>query len=52
MKHWKTYIERQKTEYLHTIIPPETAAEIVVVIPCYNEPALLKHWKISVLPIA
>ncbi|WP_298646403.1 hypothetical protein [uncultured Proteiniphilum sp.] len=40
MKHWKAYIERQRPEYLHVTIPPETAADIVVVIPCYNEPAL------------
>ncbi len=42
MKHWKTYIERQKAEYLYAIIPPGAAAEIVVVIPCYNEPALFE----------
>lgn len=42
MKHWKTYIGRQKPEYLYTLIPPETAADMVVVIPCYNEPALLE----------
>lgn len=41
MKHWKTYIERQKTEYLDTIIPPEKAADMIVVIPCYDEPDLL-----------
>jgi len=42
MKHWKTYIGRQKPEYLRTIIPPDTAADMVVVIPCYNEPNLLE----------
>ncbi|SFL18319.1 hypothetical protein SAMN05216357_11496 [Porphyromonadaceae bacterium KH3CP3RA] len=42
MKHWEAYIKRQKPEYLCTIIPPETAADIVVVIPCYNEPALFE----------
>lgn len=36
------YIERQKTEYLRDIIPPETAADMIVVIPCYNEPALFE----------
>ena len=42
MKHWKAYIERQKPEYLDTAIPPETAADIIVVIPCYNEPGLFE----------
>lgn len=40
MKHLKTYIERQKPEYLRITIPPDAAADMVVVIPCYNEPAL------------
>lgn len=41
MKHWQSYLERQKPEYLHTTVLPETAACMVVVIPCYNEPRLL-----------
>lgn len=40
MKHWKSYIERQKPEYLHSAIPLEATADLIVVIPCYNEPAL------------
>ncbi|NLX65175.1 MAG: glycosyltransferase [Bacteroidales bacterium] len=42
MEHWKTYIERQKVEYLHTTIPPKAAADMIVVIPCYNEPNLFE----------
>lgn len=42
MKHWKSYLERQKPEYLRTVIPPDAAADIVVVIPCYDEPALFE----------
>ncbi len=42
MNPLKTYIERQKPEHLCTIIPPERAADMVVVIPCYNEPALFE----------
>lgn len=40
MKHLKVYLERQKSEYLHTPVPQDEAADIVVVIPCYDEPAL------------
>ncbi|MDR2815613.1 MAG: glycosyltransferase [Proteiniphilum sp.] len=40
MKRLKTYIEKQKPEYLRVALPPEAAADIIVVIPCYNEPAL------------
>jgi glycosyltransferase involved in cell wall biosynthesis len=42
MKHLTRYIERQKPEYLQTVIPPGAMADIVVVIPCYNEPDLLE----------
>ena len=39
-KHWHTYIERQKPVYNTTPLPLEFAADMVVVIPCYNEPGL------------
>ncbi|MDO5664043.1 MAG: glycosyltransferase family 2 protein [Bacteroidia bacterium] len=40
MKHWQPYIERQKPEYLQTKFPSDFAADIIVVIPCYNEKEL------------
>jgi len=39
-KHWVSYIERQKPLYRATPLPTEFAADMVVVIPCYNEPGL------------
>jgi glycosyltransferase involved in cell wall biosynthesis len=40
MKHWKTYLDRQNAAY--TSVAPSSAfdADMVVVIPCYNEPGL------------
>lgn len=38
--NWKAYIERQKPEYRVTSFSPEFEADMVVVIPCYNEPGL------------
>jgi len=40
MKHWKPYIERQKPEYKSVALPSELNAQMVVVIPCFNETAL------------
>ncbi len=40
MKHWKPYTERQKPEYNRIALPAEVNAEVIVVIPCFNEPAL------------
>lgn len=40
MKYWKSYVERQKPEYLRTTIPPDVDADMIVVIPCYHEPSL------------
>lgn len=40
VKNWKSYIDRQKKEYTRFRYPKEFGAEIVVVIPCYNEPGL------------
>lgn len=42
MKHLKAYIERQKPEYLSVTIPEEMAADMVMVIPCYDEPGLFE----------
>lgn len=39
-KHWNSYIERQNPAFRATPLPPEFAADMVVVIPCYNEPGL------------
>lgn len=41
MKHWQSYLERQKPEYLCAAVSPEIVADMAVVIPCYNEPRLL-----------
>lgn len=42
MKHWKSYIEKQKQEYLRVTIPAQIAADMIVVIPCYDEPDLFQ----------
>lgn len=42
MKNWKSYISRQKEEYTRTRYPQAFDAEMVVVIPCYNEHGLLE----------
>ncbi|WP_286833815.1 MULTISPECIES: glycosyltransferase family A protein [unclassified Proteiniphilum] len=42
MKHWKTYLEKQKPEYIRKIFPEECYADMVVVIPCHNEPDLFE----------
>ncbi len=41
MKHWRLYLYRQKPEYLQVNYPLDLAADMVVVIPCYNEKELL-----------
>lgn len=40
MKHWKPYLDRQNAAY--TRVAPSSAmdADMIVVIPCYNEPGL------------
>lgn len=42
MKNWRSYIARQKKEYIDAPYPENLNAEIIVVIPCYNEPDLLE----------
>lgn len=39
-KNWNAYIERQKPAYRINHFSPVFAADMVVVIPCYNEPDL------------
>lgn len=41
MKNWQKYIDKQKSEYLQDRFSPNFAADLVVVIPCYNEPNLI-----------
>lgn len=38
MKHWQKYIQKQRAEYLVEKLPIDFSADIVVVIPCYDEP--------------
>lgn len=40
MKHWKPYIDRQNAAYTRVAPSPAINADLVVVIPCYNEPCL------------
>ncbi|MDO5524154.1 MAG: hypothetical protein Q4G48_08950 [Bacteroidia bacterium] len=40
MKHWQPYLKRQKPEYLQNRYPSDFVADIIVVIPCYNEEKL------------
>ncbi len=42
MKKWETYIERQKPEFVNFSFPSEVKADIIIVIPCFNEPNLLE----------
>lgn len=41
MKHWQSYIERQKPEYMQAKFPSDFVADIIVVIPCYDEKELM-----------
>lgn len=41
MRNWNAYIQRQKAEYVQRAIPLEWDADMVVVIPCHNEPDFL-----------
>lgn len=40
MKNWKSYMVRQNKEYTRIPYPEQVNAEMVVVIPCYNESSL------------
>ncbi len=40
MENWESYIGRQKSEYFLSRFPEDFKAEMVVVIPCYNEPEI------------
>jgi len=39
---WGFYIEKQKTEYRQMQFPTDFVADIIAVIPCYNEPDILE----------
>ena len=55
MKHWRSYTDRQKPAYIRETIPAELNADMVVVIPCFDEPALfetLHHLHAIVRPKA
>ncbi len=41
MKHWTTYLLRHKGKYTKLEFPTAPTADIIVVIPCYNEPNLM-----------
>lgn len=45
MKHWQPYIDRQKSEYLATRIPSDFKADLLVVIPCFDEPEIKKTFE-------
>ncbi len=51
-KNWQTYIERQHPDYGITVLPVHFAADMVVVIPCYNEPGLFTtlHSLLEAMP--
>lgn len=40
MKNWEAYVARQKAEFIMRRYPSDFDAEMVVVIPCYDEPQL------------
>jgi glycosyltransferase involved in cell wall biosynthesis len=40
MKHWPAYLQRQRSEYLKPPLPVECIADMIVVIPCFNEKKL------------
>lgn len=42
MKKWESYIEKQKSEFVNFSFTSEIKADIVIVIPCFNEPNLLE----------
>lgn len=55
MKHWSTYLQKHGGKYIKTELPADVNADIVVVIPCYNEPKLiytLQSIKNSIRPNA
>jgi len=40
VKNWKNYIDRQPAAYTRVLPSPAFDADMIVVIPCYNEPGL------------
>jgi len=55
MKHWKTYIDRQNAAYTRVVPSSAFDADMIVVIPCYDEPGLfdtLHNLRTCVRPAA
>ena len=42
MKNWHSYLSKQKPDFRHQQLPTDFDADTIVVIPCYNEPGMLK----------
>ncbi|MDR0333490.1 MAG: glycosyltransferase [Dysgonamonadaceae bacterium] len=42
MQHWQSYIKKQKPEYRQTQFPTDFVADVIIVIPCYNEPNIFE----------
>jgi glycosyltransferase involved in cell wall biosynthesis len=42
MQHQQSYIQKQKPEYRQTQFPTDFIADVVIVIPCYNEPDIFE----------
>jgi hypothetical protein len=40
MQHWRQYINRQPQEYMQSLYPSSVSADMIVVIPCLDEPDL------------
>ncbi len=38
MRHWKSFLNKEKDSFTDKIYPEEARADIIVVIPCFNEP--------------
>ncbi len=41
MKHWSSYLQKHSGKYINSKLPVNAKADIIVVIPCYNEPQLI-----------
>ena len=41
MKHWSTYLQKHRGKYINTKFPENAKADIILVIPCFNEQELI-----------
>jgi hypothetical protein len=41
LKHWSSYLQKHSGKYIDTKLPNQAKADVIVVIPCYNEPELI-----------